>query len=270
MKFMLLSSVRPFYAAEKEEGAGETEETTEKVEGELEEVEKKPEVKEKEVVEETEEEDKPTPFDDPIVQKELGRKHRQLNEKDRELAETKRELADAKALLNRRGKTEDGDEATEPEKTLTPDDVKREARAIVAQQNYDEQCNTAYGKGKEVYGDKWDKSVKRIADMGGVSVEDMQSILATDDPAKVLYELGSNPAEYQRIMELPEARRRNEMTKIALKEAPKTATKISKAPEPVDEVRTKSKVSTEPSDDDDDDTWYKKRAAQRAANRKRA
>jgi hypothetical protein len=198
--------------------------------------------------------------------KEIRRKHAKLKEQEREVEKLKRERDDALALAQSKA---DGAEATPAPKpaassTVPQDEIQRQARVLRDQERYQEQLQSTNSAGETSYGDKWGKALDRLATFGQVDPADMQMILGTDRPEKVLFELGSNPAEYQRIMDLPPAKRHNEIVKIAMKETPKAAPNISKAPPPTEPVG--NRVSPEVdlrSEKTADSDWYAVRQKQK-------
>lgn len=207
--------------------------------------------------------------------KELKRKHAQIKERERQIAEYEKRIADLEALAQRAAQSPaDGAapavDLTRPQPTpprLTQDQIQAEARKLFEQQQYQDNLLRINSAGETTYKDQWAKALENLATFGEFENGTMQSIMATDAPEKVLYELGKNPAEYQRIMELPVPRRHTEFVKLSLKqEAPKP--KPSNAPAPTEPVHGHVMPSNELSDKDDDETWYKKRALQREARRK--
>jgi len=206
--------------------------------------------------------------------KELDRKHAQIQQAKREKAELEHRLADAEALLSRAGKkpgeADAGDDATERQPAqnggLSQDDVERAAARQIAARDFNNAANEADQKGRKTYAKDWDKVTATLKTLGGFEPEDMQGILATDDPAKVLHTLGSKPEEYHRIMDLPPAKRLAEMVKMALP-APKPKNKPSQAAAPVAPVGGRTRTGgTELRDDLSDDDWYARRRAQKEAN----
>ena len=131
------------------------------------------------------------------------------------------------------------------------EEIQRAARALREQERYQEQLQSTNTAGETTYGEKWDKALDKLATFGQVDPADFSAILNTDDPAKVLFELGTNPAEYQRLMALPPARRQIEIVKIAVKEAPKVA------PPP---VAPKADLQSEKTSDAE---WYAARRKQK-------
>lgn len=196
--------------------------------------------------------------------REIDRKHRQLQEERRARQELERRLADMQAIEERAG----GDK-TPPTavKTFTPEDVQREASKLVAQSEYDKACNATFAAGKDTYKDKWDGALSTLQKLGGIDLETMQGVLASDDPAKVLYELGTNPDQYHEIMDpsVPAAKRLARITKLGLPvaaEAPRK--KVSEAPPPVDgAARRASSGGSDLRDDLSDEEWYARRVRQK-------
>lgn len=200
--------------------------------------------------------------------REISRKHAQLKERERQMEDLRRENESLRAIAERRPAADPpADGETPPAaRPATPDTaaVRAEAERIVAQDNYTRDCNAADAAARKEFGaDKWSEAVNRLTQLGGVKVEDMVQVLATDNPARVLYELGTNPEAYQKIMDMSPARRMNEFAKIATAVAPKK--KVSEAPAPVDPVRGGGGGRTGDGLDDEleDDQWYKNRAAQK-------
>lgn len=207
--------------------------------------------------------------------KELNRKHRQLQDEKRARQAAEQELADARALLARAPKKE-GEAAPEPPaRTFTKDDVDRAAAAQNAVTTYNQQCDDAFNKGKAEYKDDWDKALGQLKMLGGLGdgeqgVEVMQGILATDDPAKVLHTLGSNPDEYHRVMELPPSRRLAEMVKLGLPDKKPPVKKPSALDPPVNGIQRRANADDSGAKLYDDKTqdgdWYAIRTAQKARN----
>lgn len=212
-----------------------------------------------------EEKPEPKPEEKPEEQedwraKQLGRQHRKLKEAERELAEKNQRIADLEALTQ---KTE-----TVAQPQLTQAQIQEAARKLRDQDRYSESLVAINQAGEKNYKGDWAKALENLSQLGTVEMPTMQGILATDDPAKVLYELGKNPSEYLRIMELSPARQQTEFVKLSLK--PAATKKVSDAPEPVDAVRGRVQPSTLPSDTDSDEDWYRKWNEHRAKKVKTA
>lgn len=200
--------------------------------------------------------------------KELKRKHAQIKERDRKLAEAEEKIRALEELANSGKPTDEQPRAT-PTQNMTQAQIQAAAQQLREQERYQEDLARINAAGEGAYKAEWGKALENLATLGTVEMPTMQGILATDDPAKVLYELGKNPAEYQRIMDLPAARRQTEFVKLSMKAAPKAA--VSKAPEPVETIRTRATQSdTMPPDSATDEEWYAAWNAKQEAKRKRA
>lgn len=207
--------------------------------------------------------------------KELAKKHAQLKEKDRKEAELQQRIKDLEELAAKAtqprddaGKFVPAEEVRTAPTSYSQDDVNKAAEQLRNQEKFNEACSAAEVKGKEVYKDDFEKSVENIRLLGGFDPETMVGILATDDPSKVLYELGKNPDEYHRIMELTPAKRIAEMTKMAI--TPVAKQKLSDAPPPVEQVGGRGGApASELRDDLSDDEWNRIRDQQELERWKR-
>jgi hypothetical protein len=264
LRSSLLSSTRPFYAPDDEGAIGTAENDVTVDDGASTE-----EGAEGTETQEAKTEEQKTDWRD----KQIDRQHRTIQETKREAERLRQENEDLKALAAKRleGNTDDTQTTTTPvKKELSEADVNARAERIanekLAEQSYNADCNRTYEEGKKAYGDKFDAAVKRLPALGGIDQDTMISILATDNPHKVLYELGSKPEEFQRIMDLSPAKRQNEFVKIAITNEQKTT---SNAPEPVETLGGRGQSRTTSTNIYDeklsDDDFYALRAKQKAA-----
>lgn len=203
--------------------------------------------------------------------KEIRRKHAKLKDAEREMERIRKEnedlrsLAEARAAARAEGTEAQPEPKPKPAPVVSQEEIQRQARALRDQERYQEQLNSTNAAGEKEYGDKWGKALDRLASFGQMDPADMTAILNTDRPEKVLHELGSNPAEYQRLMDLPPAKRLTEIVKISMKEAPKPAPNISKAPPPTESVGNRVAADTDlRSEKVSDEAWYAKRQAEKA------
>lgn len=201
--------------------------------------------------------------------RELGRKHRTIQTQKTRIQELEEanevlRLANEKAAPGAAAAA--GDPPTRSAARRDDDaDLETRAQQIAARNEFTRDCNTVAAAGSKNYGAKWAQAQSTLAELGGVDIRTMTGILATDDPSKVLYELGTNPDEFHRIMDLTPERRQTEMVKLAMKPA-KKAPGRSKAPAPIEPVRSRSGGdSLALSDDLDDDTWAARRRAAKQA-----
>lgn len=193
--------------------------------------------------------------------KELKAKHRQLQEAKRREAELQRRAEAAEALASKFNQKVD----SLPEPLVVPaDQVEKRAQELLSQQKYLEDCNNAARDGEDKYKTEWKDAVSNLEMLGGFDQDTMNGILASDDPARALYELGKNPDNYHRIMELSVPRRIIEIGKLAMQ--PASQKKVSEAPAPVNPVGGRAAPAPTTLDDKmDDDKWFQVRRAQRRA-----
>lgn len=211
--------------------------------------------------------------------KELKRKHAKLKEAERREAEMQQRIADLERLAaGAQPANGEGAETPAPQmptqraQTFTQEEVRREAARLLEEQNYQNALIETNTSGQKAYGQKWTRALENLATFGEVEVGTMQAIMATDNPHKVLYELGANPADYQRIMDLPPARRHTEFVKLSLKPEPRVA--VSQAPAPVEPLRgggtTGRSLEDKMRDDKiNDDEWYRAWEEHQAAKAKK-
>lgn len=205
------------------------------------------------------------------VERELRWRDRQIDRQHRKLKDREADLETLRAIQEGRLKPDGEPVATDEngQPVYSEAEVQRraaeQAKQISTQEQFDARCNEVFADGKNRFKDNWEKSLARLPKLGGIDADTMVNILATDDPALVVYTMARNPDTYQRIMDLPPARRFNEFVKLAIKKEPKAA---SKAPPPVNPVQSARGASAAQRVDlyDDkvsDDEWYRKRNAER-------
>jgi|SRR5882724_6399493 len=142
-------------------------------------------------------------------------------------------------------------------------EVERRATNKAAENEFNRTCNTVYETGKAAH-DDYDKALQNFQKLGGLPVDTTQMILETDNPSEVLYALGNDLDEAQRIMELPPIRRAAALIKYGVKltaAGGKKEEKISGALPPIKPPRTGGgKGDTDLySDSTDISEWMKQR-----------
>lgn len=205
--------------------------------------------------------------------KELGRKHRQLQEAKQRAADLEAENADLRALASRGAPATDppadppapaAPRPAAPTGDMVPrSEVRGEAERIIAKNDFDRQCNEVEATGKKAFGKDWETISETVVTLGGFTTEEMVGILATDNPAQVIAELGKNPDKYHEVKDLPPAKRLAAFVKLGLTPT-KVAAKPSEAPAPVEPVAGRPGPVTAPLDDKlSDDEWHKNRDIER-------
>lgn len=203
--------------------------------------------------------------------RQIARQHRQLQEERRQKDELASSLQAAQEMLNRLagdGEPPAGGSRPAPSQSdagqpTTQEEIEAAANRVVAEREFKTSANNAFAAGAERYKEKWPEVLDTLKTLGGFNEEEMKQILSVDDPAKVLYEFGTNPDKYQEIMDLPAAKRFTEIVKLGM-----AATKVPKRPSgaPPPEARVTGHNQGDPlalSDELDDDEWYRRRKAQK-------
>src|ERR1043165_4210396 len=86
-----------------------------------------------------------------------------------------------------------------PAAGASDDAVEARANQIAMERESQRALAAAETKGQETYKDKWLPAVENLRTLGGFDPDTMQGILATDDPARLLFDLGSDPNKYHRL-----------------------------------------------------------------------
>jgi hypothetical protein len=176
--------------------------------------------------------------------KQLARQHRQLKEEQDRNAAIAAENERMRQLLEARQRADAGATGGTPpppspppppaSAPTAPDNSVAVARLQLEIEQVDKRLNTEYAE-------DWKVARERIAAVGNIPPELMQTILATDDPAYVLVQLGKKPEVYQEILDLPPAKQATAVVKMGLEKAAAAARaaaatvppKPSDAPPPV-------------------------------------
>jgi hypothetical protein len=187
------------------------------------------------------------PAQDGWKDKQIDRQHRKIKQleaqagKEAELAAENQRLKDLLEARSRDpAKPGEGAPAEKPpapvakpaetvRQPVGPADPVAQARFQIEVEQVTKQLNSAE------YAKEWEVGVRNFQTLGGVDPAVMTRILATDDPAYVLVQLGKDPEKYQEILDLPDAKQQNALTKISLEKSakpPAPKPKPSNAPEP--------------------------------------
>lgn len=139
--------------------------------------------------------------------------------------------------------------------------VEAEATRRAAVAAFNEKCNTTEDSGSKAFGAaKWNAAKANLGildDEGRIPMDLLTTALETDDPAKVLFELGNDIDKATQFMAMTPLRRAIAMAKLAEpKAAPARAP--SKAPPPVDPIGGRGGGDDRPSDRDSDEEWNRK------------
>lgn len=138
-------------------------------------------------------------------------------------------------------------------------EAERVAERKLAVQTFTAKCNDVEDKGSAAYKAKWTAAKTNLGlldDEGRIPIDLLTTALETDDPAKVLFELGSDIEKATEFMAMTPLRRAIAMAKIAeSKPAPRPQ---SRTPPPVDPIGGRGGGDDRPSDRDSDEEWNRK------------
>ena len=251
---------------DEEDNENETEENNE------EEIEEKVEEEVKEEdnkkSEEDNEEDEVKEEDDPEkLKKTIERLKRRISTKSSSEKELKEQLIEIQSKLKKI--EEDG------ASTLTEEDVKtrasEEAKAIVAQKEFDEACNRLAEEAEKIDKNFTSKVVELGEDYGKIPPVMIDILDDIKTGGAVLNYLCDNPEEYEKIRVMKPGRMATKLTEISEQLKPKKAVKeISKVPDPIKPVKqgsgSESGVITLTGKEDMKE-WVRKREEQIARKR---
>lgn len=123
--------------------------------------------------------------------------------------------------------------------------VTKRATELAQQQQMAERGQSVSKVGAEAYPDFM--SAVTTLDALGISGEQVNSLLGMDDAHKVIYALGKNPEEAERILALPPLQQGRELERMASKAVQPAPRAVSKAPAPITPVDGSTTVEKDPS-----------------------
>lgn len=194
------------------------------------------------------------------AKKRFGELTRQRSEADRRAQELEARLAQYEQREQQQPEAEG--QPRQPQQP--PVDPYVLAEHIADTRAFNQRCDDIYETGSKEFQD-FDTALGNFQLLGGLPRHLVEAADATGNPAKVLYELGKNPAEAERLMNLPPVRLGVEMAKRAA--AAPAAKPISKAPAPISPVDGAARTSDGLTDELDDATWFARRNAQLSGRR---
>lgn len=132
------------------------------------------------------------------------------------------------------------------------DNVERRAAELVAQAQFNADCNRVADAGKAAYPD-FEAALSNLRALGSLTDQNLQLIVetGTEEGARLLYELGADPAEAEKLLTLPPSRFAIELGKRTVAKPAKAAAVVSSAPPP-----PVKPPSAEPRDDMDDADYF--------------
>lgn len=200
---------------------------------------------------ETPESEPERPKQEPWFQKRINTVTREKYEAERRAEAAERTLAELRA-----GKPDQVDAPP------APADVDRQinerAQEIVRKNQFDDRCNEAYSSGKAEFSD-FDATLGNFRLLGEASQPLIEAVIQLPDAHKVLYALGQDMDEAERISSLPPVPMAVALAKLSMSQ-PK-AKPVSNAPPPIRPIDGAPKGQIDP-DDMSTDEWVKWREAE--------
>ena len=171
----------------------------------------------------------------------LSRYSQKVREREATIAEREARIAELERALNPNGQAP---EAPRPHTAADVDRLANErAQQIADARAFDQDCNSIAEAGKSAHPDFMD-AIATLNLVGKVTPGLIEAVKEAGDPASLLYQLGKNPDEAERILALTPARMGAALAKLAAK-AP-TPPPVSRAPAPLTPVAGSARVEADP------------------------
>lgn len=141
------------------------------------------------------------------------------------------------------------------------------AEGIAAKREFDNACNGVFEKGTKDYAD-FDSALSNFRLLGGLPPTLVEAAIESGEAPKVLYELGKNPDEAARILQMSPTRMAVAVAKLAAKQPPPPpAPPVSKAPSPIKPLAGAARVETDPDQMSTEEwmAWHDAREAKKRA-----
>lgn len=182
--------------------------------------------------------------------KRIGKLTAKNHETARELEAARSESARYRMLLEQMQQQGQEGQQSQPKLDQSPQDidalVEQRATQKAQQQAIAERGQSVAKTGAETYAD-FQQAVQAL-DSLGITQEQVQSLIGMDDAHQVIYHLGKNPEEADRILSLPPLQQGRELERLAAKAAQAPAPKpVSKAPAPVKPLDSTAAAERDPS-----------------------
>jgi hypothetical protein len=123
--------------------------------------------------------------------------------------------------------------------------VAERAAQLSKVKSLDEACNKVYETGAEEFPDFEDK-LGTFKLLGGVQPHFLEMMTALPNAHKVLYELGKDPDNAERVMRMEPARAAIELAKLDAKLGAPASRAVSRAPAPIKPVDATSRAESDP------------------------
>lgn len=135
-------------------------------------------------------------------------------------------------------------EAGKTSAEIPPEKFEQAVNAEIENRQFNAKCNSVYEEGTDEFND-FGEAIKTLTTLGMLHRDFLELVTDLDDSHKILYYLGTNPEEADRIQNLTPAKQALALAKLEAgkpvkKEVVKEEKKISKAPAPIKTVDANS------------------------------
>lgn len=206
---------------------------------------------------ETEEEEKPKAPKTPWYERRLSQQSAKIADLARQTENLAREKADLEARIAGNGERQPGETEKPP---MTQVDIDRlvelRAQEHAKIQSFNQACDKTFEVGSTEFPD-FQHAVNTLKAMGTMQPETVQVVLdaAGDNAHKVLYQLGKNPEEAERIFSLSPVKMAVELSKLGASAPGKQPPPLSKAPDPIKPISGNAVVTPDDGKLSDDEWW---------------
>lgn len=201
---------------------------------------------------------------------ELQRQQRRIDRLTRNKYQSQAQIQQLQAELARHQGGADDQQAAADQSTHT--DLRQQAKEVIEQERFNARCDDLVRNAEVQYTDFRGK-ISELAqelplfDPQGRPVQILHTILDADDPAAILYHLGSNPDEAAELAEMTPHQQMRHLIKIeqSLSDKPNTqpgqpaakeAKPVTKAPAPIEPNRSASGQFSKPAEAMTDAEWW--------------
>jgi len=190
---------------------------------------------------------------------ELTKQRTEAEAKAQRESQEKERLAMELARL-RAGQQPDQQQHQQPGQTQQPanedERIRQEAQRIVQAQQFDERCNQTYNQGVTEFQD-FDAALNNLH-LVGISQQALADITTMPDSHKILYQLGKNPGNAERILAMSPMQMGIELAKLST--AAPAQKPVSRAPAPISPVGGAATAEPDYSKLSDDEWFARERA----------
>lgn len=201
--------------------------------------------------------EKTEPEKQPWFLKRIHQQSAKIADLARQTENLAREKADLEARLSGNGERQPG-EADKP--PMSPADIDRlvelRAQEHAKVQSFNQACDKTAEVGAKEFPD-FNQAVGTLQALGMMKPETVQVVLdaAGENAHKVLYQLGKNPEEAERVFGLSPIKMAVELSKLGASAPGKQPPPLSKAPDPIKPISGNAVVAPDEGKMSDDEWW---------------